>query len=1132
MARFAYDVNTRTRLIDVHKQFNGGLKTVDTDDALGSVYLRQAENVSLSEFGFIEKRYGTFEKDLIKTTSGRLQGYWEYFNYAIYAIDNKFYYKNSAGTETPVESILKETEDALAPETIYLQDWRYPSDSDLPSYGSNGFGEETEANPYRDMNAVNVNSVLYIFTGFYPVYVKLDSNDTPKFYWFSVTIPNYDEIVVTGHNLLENNYDNAYGYTTPNDYQIASSTFNTITRPIIRSSETNFHPQIPFVKDEGNTGSVTLEFKSEFPQDMSAYSTLTSQPFWEVELESVRYRNSVPGATTTAYTEVDKNSITFQDINNYAGSDQLDYIKEDNVLTTNLDGQDVSSSGPAGAVYTYEGTSYNYDQAFYRMNASFTIEKETLTKNNDWGIRVMKNIASDPANDPELLNDYDLSNAAAIDYEYIIYASSPNESDITFTIPAVNDFYYHLYPLNESGEIMPDRTLLFQTFSRSGALFRFNTDNLNNGYGLNGIYRDDDVKSYRIEFYHQVIRPLAYNTATLPAPTLTGNSDLYNLRLQRTGTKESQGTGNIITGSSIPGLEVSITDLITGRYDFEVTFRRDQYTRQNGILVYGGTDLFSGTAFDVQITPEKLQDFPGQTADFLPKLKPIWTCNKVMEHYGKLMVWGSKEMPTAIFYSFPDRPTYFPSKFYLDFTNGNSQPIEAVTPYMNILVAQTASQTWGIRGNSGLIDAPAPYVPFGINGTVGTIAYKSVRPVRNHLFFLSRQGVIALKSLYAADEQYNIEFVDRNIRNIVPQDSKAVGIQFDNQYWLNFPNNSITLRWYIDKKAWVKDVYQGYATNGFNGVFKYQIVDGKLEYITHPSTLLGENENEAIYKIGVDYDLPTDLHQPIKAKFETAFLNQNYPFHPKNYKEAKLDFTLQNEYNKGRLAIYDSSVDGVDATYSETENKISVTLGSGITLEKNHRYRVDFFLNPSTSETGLITYDPVNVTNIEIESSSIYVHDDVSLNTDDNTVIATEWMMTNDDIITSGNVDIEFTYSGDRITVSDTSESYVSIRDVTYDDTLTFDTYIISEDQTLNFNNYSGYDQASVDIGLDLTAKERLGDWTFGTSDFGKKITAVKTIKLSGKGYNAKLYLEDTSKSKWTLESMGITYKMRRARSR
>ena len=62
MARYPYDVNTTRRYIDVNKQFNGGLKTIDTDDSLGAVFLRQAENVSLSEFGFIEKRYGTYEK--------------------------------------------------------------------------------------------------------------------------------------------------------------------------------------------------------------------------------------------------------------------------------------------------------------------------------------------------------------------------------------------------------------------------------------------------------------------------------------------------------------------------------------------------------------------------------------------------------------------------------------------------------------------------------------------------------------------------------------------------------------------------------------------------------------------------------------------------------------------------------------------------------------------------------------------------------------------------------------------------------------------------------------------------------------------------------------------------------------
>jgi hypothetical protein len=80
MARYPYDVNTTRRYIDVNKQFNGGLKTIDTDDSLGAVFLRQAENVSLSEFGFIEKRYGTYEKEklAIGANDEKLQGFFEY----------------------------------------------------------------------------------------------------------------------------------------------------------------------------------------------------------------------------------------------------------------------------------------------------------------------------------------------------------------------------------------------------------------------------------------------------------------------------------------------------------------------------------------------------------------------------------------------------------------------------------------------------------------------------------------------------------------------------------------------------------------------------------------------------------------------------------------------------------------------------------------------------------------------------------------------------------------------------------------------------------------------------------------------------------------------------------------------
>ena len=322
MAKFAYDVNTTRRYIDIHKQFNGGLKTVDTDDSLGSVFLRQAENVSLSEFGFIEKRYGTIQKELIKTTNGTLQGYWEYFGFAIYAIDNKFYYKNSAGTETEVDAIAEED-----------STYRYPATR--PTYNASGFGTPTAQNPCRDMNAVNVNNVLYIFTGFYPVYVKLVTTvvnnvnvTVPTFYWFSVTVPTYDEIVVTGHNLLEDDYNNAYGYSEP------SAIDSHITVPssgfFPKINDTSFYPKIPYVlKKDGETqGTLTLRASASFDATISAFNPVSSSTlddeYREIALDSVKYRTSLPGATQEAFIDIDPENLHFTTKSNYFGVTNTD----------------------------------------------------------------------------------------------------------------------------------------------------------------------------------------------------------------------------------------------------------------------------------------------------------------------------------------------------------------------------------------------------------------------------------------------------------------------------------------------------------------------------------------------------------------------------------------------------------------------------------------------------------------------------------------------------------------------------------------------------------------------------------------------------------------------------------------
>jgi hypothetical protein len=118
--------------------------------------------------------------------------------------------------------------------------------------------------------------------------------------------------------------------------------------------------------------------------------------------------------------------------------------------------------------------------------------------------------------------------------------------------------------------------------------------------------------------------------------------------------------------------------------------------------------------------------------------------------------------------------------------------------------------------------------------------------------------------------------------------------------------------------------------------------------------------------------------------------------------------------------------------------------------------------------------------------------------------------------------EIEFVFS------APIDNNKVVIRDVTYDNTINFQTLIKTEEQLLNLNPEEYgllYKDTEINLGTNF------GAWQFGRDTFGNKITVVKTEKLSGKGYNIKTTFSDFTKSKWTLETMGIAYRMQKARS-
>jgi hypothetical protein len=104
----------------------------------------------------------------------------------------------------------------------------------------------------------------------------------------------------------------------------------------------------------------------------------------------------------------------------------------------------------------------------------------------------------------------------------------------------------------------------------------------------------------------------------------------------------------------------------------------------------------------------------------------------------------------------------------------------------------------------------------------------------------------------------------------------------------------------------------------------------------------------------------------------------------------------------------------------------------------------------------------------------------------------------------------------------------ITVYDETYDKSVNFATLITSEENVLNVGynpaDYEQFRSTEVELGTNFDS------WEFGKDTFGNAVTVVKTEKLTGKGHNIKTTFVDFSKSKWTLETLGTTYKMRKAR--
>jgi hypothetical protein len=226
------------------------------------------------------------------------------------------------------------------------------------------------------------------------------------------------------------------------------------------------------------------------------------------------------------------------------------------------------------------------------------------------------------------------------------------------------------------------------------------------------------------------------------------------------------------------------TPTTTGDFEFRVSVRKQGQT-----LVEG---FYSLPKYIV-----KPQEDP---EDKQIATSTINTCNRILLHWNRLIIYGDTTNKDVIYISHLNKPEYFPTLNSLQFTNDRQEGLTALVQFRDNIVAFTNTSIQALYGKS-----PQDYRRVVLNTAIGCMAPKSARVMGNYITFLSYEGVHVLKSLGMSEDRMNVEPIDTNVKDEIQITSNAVGEVFENQYHIVFPDQQKRMRFYYERGVWVKD---------------------------------------------------------------------------------------------------------------------------------------------------------------------------------------------------------------------------------------------------------------------------------------------------------------------------------------
>lgn len=158
----------------------------------------------------------------------------------------------------------------------------------------------------------------------------------------------------------------------------------------------------------------------------------------------------------------------------------------------------------------------------------------------------------------------------------------------------------------------------------------------------------------------------------------------------------------------------------------------------------------------------------------------IHTCRRLLVFYDQLLAYYDTLDGNVLYISDVRRFDYFPDYYTLIIDTPEKDAITSINFYQNVLAVLTENNIFMIKGKNVL-----DFVVVSINRTIGCKYGWTARVVGNYLYFMSKEGLFKLKSLYLTEDRLNVEEVDYKIKPLLNENAvDYIAYTYKGNYYL------------------------------------------------------------------------------------------------------------------------------------------------------------------------------------------------------------------------------------------------------------------------------------------------------------------------------------------------------------